>query len=331
MTLKLGVIGTGWISRAFIDAALLSKKYDFTAIYTRDLANGVTFTEDFEHVAIFNDLEEFVKTELDVIYIASPNALHFEQAKTAILAGKNVIVEKPAFSNPDEFEAIVQLSIKQHVLFFEAAKHLHEPSCDIIREFLSDKTIIGADFTFAKYSSKMPALLEGDLPNKFNKSFSGGLLADLGVYLLYAAHAFFGKPIYADYTATMLESGVDISGIGVLSYETFKVAIKTGGNYTSYLPNEIYTTDGTLTIDNISTPTLAFFTDLSGNKTPLNLKSQPQNMLEEAQDFAAILDNPNSRENFEHYEEWINIARDVAETSYAMRLKAGIIYDADQK
>ena len=33
---------------------------------------------------------------MDTVYIASPNSLHFEQAKQAILA-KNVIVEKPAF------------------------------------------------------------------------------------------------------------------------------------------------------------------------------------------------------------------------------------------
>ena len=32
MKLKLGVIGTGWISRAFIDAALSTKHYHFSAI-----------------------------------------------------------------------------------------------------------------------------------------------------------------------------------------------------------------------------------------------------------------------------------------------------------
>ena len=36
---------------------------------------------------------------MDTVYIASPNSLHFEQAKQAILAKKNVIVEKPAFQH----------------------------------------------------------------------------------------------------------------------------------------------------------------------------------------------------------------------------------------
>ena len=44
------------------------------------------------------DLKTFFNiAHMDTVYIASPNSLHFSQTKQAILAGKNVIVEKPAF------------------------------------------------------------------------------------------------------------------------------------------------------------------------------------------------------------------------------------------
>ena len=86
--LKLGVIGTSWIARSFIDAAHMTEKFQFSA--------------DFKDIQKFDNLDDFFKASLDIIYIASPNALHFEQAKAAILAGHNVIVEKPAFSNPKE-------------------------------------------------------------------------------------------------------------------------------------------------------------------------------------------------------------------------------------
>ncbi|GFH39782.1 Gfo/Idh/MocA family protein [Lactococcus insecticola] len=333
MKLKLGVIGTGWISRSFIDAALSTKKYTFDAIYTRRIESGVSFTEDFDSnkIEIFDNLAEFVASPLDVIYIASPNALHFEQTKTAILAGKNVIVEKPAFSNPTELDEIIKLAAQEKVLFFEAARNLHEKSFEIVRNFLADKTIIGADFTYAKYSSKMPALLNGELPNKFNAAFSGGLLADLGVYLLYAAHAFFGKPKYARYDAEILPSGVDVSGVGVLAYEDFKVAIKTGGNYNSYLPNEIYTTTGTLVLDAVNAISYARFIALDGTTTELPIVAVKNNMQEEAKDFANVLEAPNDYKQFEKYEEWLSIAINVAETSYAMRESAGIQFDADKK
>jgi predicted dehydrogenase len=48
--------------------------------------------------------------KLDVVYIASPNSLHFAQAKQAILAGKSVIVEKPAFSTKEEMDEIITLA-----------------------------------------------------------------------------------------------------------------------------------------------------------------------------------------------------------------------------
>lgn len=331
MTLKLGVIGTGWISRAFIDAALSTHDYTFSAIFTRSLASGITFTEDFEHVEVFDNLSEFVKADLDVIYIASPNALHFEQAKVAILAGKSVIVEKPAFSNPTELEEIIKLAAQMKVLFFEAARNFHEAAFEIIRAFLADKTVVGADFTYAKYSSKMPALLNGELPNKFNAKFSGGLLADLGVYLLYAAHTFFGKPKYAHYDAEVLDSGVDVSGVGILSYDGFKVALKTGGNYNSYLPSEIYTTTGTLVMDSVSSVGYARFTKLDGTTFELPIQPQKIGMQAEAKNFAKILKHPNTHQNFEQYEDWLNMAINVAETSYAMRESAGIKFDADEK
>lgn len=330
MTLKLGVIGTGAISHSFIDAALMTKKYHFSAIYTRNLATGVTFTEDFHHVDIFDQLSDFLASDLDVIYIASPNALHFEQAKAAIIAGKSVIVEKPAFSNPKELDTIIKLASKHQVFCFEAARNLHEKAFEIIRDFLADKVIVGADFTYAKYSSRMPALLDGELPNKFNPKFSGGLLADLGVYLLYAAHAFFGKPKYATYTAELLASGVDISGVGVLSYDGFKVALKTGGNYNSFLPNEIYTTSGTLVLDAVNAVKYARFIALDGTTRELPIKPVKHSLYDEAHDFAEILLNPTSPEKMDTYENWLNVAINVAATSYAMRESAGIIFDADK-
>ena len=62
------------------------------------------------------DLETFFGiAHMDTVYIASPNSLHFEQAKQAILAKKNVIVEKPAFSTPDEMAEIIELANKNRV------------------------------------------------------------------------------------------------------------------------------------------------------------------------------------------------------------------------
>lgn len=55
--------------------------------------------------------------------------------------------------------------------------------------------MLGADFNYAKYSSKMPDLLTGQTPNVFSDRFAGGVLMDLGIYPLYAAVRLLEKPM----------------------------------------------------------------------------------------------------------------------------------------
>ncbi|MEY8443603.1 Gfo/Idh/MocA family oxidoreductase [Lactococcus ileimucosae] len=328
--LKLGIIGTGWISSSFVEAAHLTKKYSLEAVYSRNLESAVSFTEDFDDVELYDDLDDFFKHDLDIVYIASPNAIHFEQAKAAILAGKNIIVEKPAFSNPRELTEIIRLSDENNVLFFEAARNIHEKSFETINLFLADKKIVGADFTYSKYSSKMPALLAGKLPNKFNSKFSGGLLADLGVYLLYAAIYWFDKPQSACYDAVILPSGVDISGIGSLDYGDFKVAIKCAGNLTSYLSCEIYTDQGTLILDGVHAITSAKFIKYDGSKEVLKITPPKHTLYDEASHFAEIIETKSTPATHALYKSLHQLAQDVSETSYMMRQSAGIVFEADK-
>ena len=328
--LKLGIIGTGWISASFVEAAQMTKKYHLEAVYSRHLESALSFSEDFSHVSLYENLDEFLMHDMDMIYIASPNAVHFEQAKKAIEAGHHIIVEKPAFSNPSELNEIISLANEKKVLFFEAARNIHEHAFEVIHEFLADKKVIGADFTYSKYSSKMPALLRGEVPNKFNAKYSGGLLADLGVYLLYAAVYWFGNPKSATYDAVILESGVDLSGIGSLDYGTFKVALKCAGNYNSYLPCEIYTTTGTLVLDSVNAIKSAKFIKNDGGVETIKIIPAKHPLIDEANHFAEIYETRETPSSCYLYKDLQDTAKDVAQISYQMRRAAGIVFDADQ-
>ena len=330
--LKLAIIGTGWISEDFVKASLSTQKYELTAVYSRSLEKAENFAQKFDStktIKTFSSLDDFFKDDFDLVYIASPNSLHFEHAKKAIKANKNLIVEKPAFSNPDQLDHIIKLSEINKVHFFEAARNIHEKSYKLIADFLSDKTITGVDFTYAKYSSKMKDLLSGQTPNTFSAKFSGGALADLGVYILYASAYFFGQPNKSFYNATLLDTGVDINGVGVLDYGDFRLALKTGKNLTSNLPAEIYTTDGTLTLDEITSISFAKFKSFDGQEITLDISQNEHAMAEEADDFADILNNP--KEHTRTYEKLLELARIVSATSFAMRQDAGIIFEADKK
>ena len=138
--LKLGVIGTGAISHHFIEAAHTSGKYQLVAVYSRKLETAATFASRYQDIQLFDQVEDFFKNSFDVVYIASPNSLHFAQAKAALSAGKHVILEKPAVTQPQEWLDLRHTAEKNHCFIFEAARNYHEKAFTIIKNFFSRQT-----------------------------------------------------------------------------------------------------------------------------------------------------------------------------------------------
>ena len=324
--LKLGIIGTGAISHHFIEAAHASQEFQLVAVYSRKLTTAQQFASSYTDVKLFNNLEDFFQSELDVVYIASPNSLHYSQAKAALSAGKHVILEKPAVTQPHEWQDLVKTAKENQCFIFEAARNYHEEAFITVKNFLADKQIFGADFNYAKYSSKMPDLLAGNTPNVFSDRFACGALMDLGIYPIYAAVRLFGKPTHATYQAQQLDNTIDLNGDGVLSYPEFQVHIKAGKNITSNLPCEIYTTDGTLTLNTIEHVRSAIFTDHQGNETHLPIQQVPHTMTEEVSAFANMINQPNQV----LYQFWLDDATHVHDLLYTMRQDAGIRFEAEK-
>ena len=324
--LKLGIIGTGAISHHFIEAAHASGEYQLVAVYSRKIETAATFASRYENIQLFDQLEDFFKSYFDVVYIASPNSLHYVQAKLALEMGKHVIIEKPAVTRPDEWQDLVQTAEKNHCFIFEAARNYHEEAFTIIKNFLADKQILGADFNYAKYSSKMPDLLAGLTPNVFSDRFAGGALMDLGIYPIYAAVRLFGKAKEATYQGQQLNNSIDLNGDGILFYPDFQVHIKAGKNITSNLPCEIYTTDGTLTLNTIEHVRSAIFSDHQGNQVHLPIQQAPHTMTEEVATFARMIQQP----DLNLYQTWLEDASSVHELLYTMRQTAGIRFEAEK-
>ena len=97
--INFGIIGTSWITDSFIECAQATSKWNLAAVYSRTEESAKKFAAKYESqkVELYTDLNKLVNdSNLSAIYIASPNILHYEQAKLALNAGKNVILEKPS-------------------------------------------------------------------------------------------------------------------------------------------------------------------------------------------------------------------------------------------
>ncbi|EOL48948.1 oxidoreductase NAD-binding Rossmann fold protein [Enterococcus phoeniculicola] len=332
--INLGIIGTNWISGQFVEAALSTGEYELTAVYSRKLATAQAFGEPFGEVEYATDLHTFFGIQhMDTVYIASPNSLHFGHAKEAILAGKNVIVEKPAFSTPEEMDEIISLANEQHVFFFEAARNFHEKGFQKVRDLLPLKNeILGASFTYMKYSSRYDQVLDGGEPNIFSPHFSGGALMDLGVYLVYTAVAWFGMPNEVHYFARKVSTGVDGLGWGILRYDLFDVTIQPGKIGDSYATSEVYFDKGTLVLNGVNAIEDVVYHDRNlKQREKIEIHPAENPMAEEALNFAKVISHPTDSKYGILYEEWVELARNVNQVIYDLRKSAGIIFDADSK
>jgi predicted dehydrogenase len=332
--LKLGIIGTNWITAKFIEAALATNSYELVAVYSRTIEKAKSFADKFTgDTELFSELEEFFSNKkMDVVYIASPNSLHFEQARAAIEHGKNVIVEKPAFSNPEEMDEIIHLATVKNVFYFEALRGIHEESFSKLKDYLEDKNVYGAHLTMAKYSSRMGNLLDGEEPNIFSLKFSGGALMDLGVYVVYPLVALFGMPDNAKYHPQLLTTGADGHGVGTLFYEDFEASFFVGKDVTSFNESEIFLEDGTVRIDSISEVQKIDVVNHQGAVvSTLDFSFHENSMIDEAKDFYQVMMHPTNPKLGDKYQEWTELSRSVSQVMYWMREDAGIVFAADNK
>lgn len=250
---KFGVIGSGWIAEEFVKGSKLVDGFEFSAMYSRTYEKGKSFSEKFNKVPIYTDLSEFAESDIDAVYIASPNSLHFEQSKMMLESGKHVLCEKPATITPQEFIQLRELANEKNLVYTEAIMMLHLPHKNVIKnELKSLGNISTAHFDFSQLSSKYQALKNGEKPNIFNPKMYTGCLRDLGIYCFYPAVEFFGQPNKIWSSAGFVSTGADGYGTAVLDYDDKQVTLTYSKIGQDFCGSQIAGDRGTLTFGSIS-------------------------------------------------------------------------------
>lgn len=331
--LQLGTIGTSWITDSFIEAAVATTYYELHTIYSRTEESGQKFAEKYGEVSVETNLELFIKNpQLDVIYIASPNSLHFEQSLFALKAKKHVMVEKPATLNVDQWDELLRVAKENEVFILEAARHVHLPNLAVIADEIKKLgTIRGATFPFLQYSSRYDNVLAGEEPNVFSLKFAGGVLMDLGIYPVYTAVALFGEPKEALYFPQKIVTGVDGIGTAIFRYDTFDLTILMSKNAVSSYEAEIYGEEDTLIIDHVTELNQARLLNIRTlEEKDLILEEQHEdNMRYEAETLAKMIANKDSQETLKRYEELSELARIVSGLLDEMRKQANIVFEGE--
>ncbi len=248
---KFATVGAGWMVDAFLDAAKdVGPEFVHDAVYSFRKEEGEVFAKKHGIDRIYTDLDELGKSDIDAVYIANPNALHYPTAKKLLNYGKHVLCEKTSVVTSAQLEELYRLADKRGVVFIEAIKSLYMPEAETIRRAMKKLGHVHmAKFDFCRFSSKYPAFLKGERPNIFNPALAAGGLMDMGIYSVYPAVFFFGEPLEVKAQVNFMSTGADLAGTVLLGYPDTHVNICWSKGSTSHHDSIIQGDRGVLHMD----------------------------------------------------------------------------------
>lgn len=221
--IKLGTIGSGFIVHAILNGVKQTEGISLEAVYSRTEQKGRELAEEFGAKKIYTDLEElFADPQVNYIYVASPNNLHYTHTKMALEHGKNVLCEKPMCPQRKQVEELIALAEEKHLILLDATPTAFLPNLEVVKELLPEVGRVRLVLSsYSQYSSRYDNLLAGEVPNVFSPDFAGGCLQDINYYNLYLNVTLFGRPEKGRYYPNICRTGVDTSGVAILQYPDF--------------------------------------------------------------------------------------------------------------
>ncbi|NBJ02418.1 gfo/Idh/MocA family oxidoreductase [Lachnospiraceae bacterium] len=221
--LCLGTIGTGSIVHTILDQVNVTDGIRLTAVYSRTEEKGRQVAAEYGADRVYTDLDAFLADEeMNTVYIASPNLLHYEQTRKTLLAGKHVICEKPFCTKADQARELTALAKEKRLFLADAVPTAFLPNLEVLKRELPKvgkvRLVLG---NYSQYSSRYDLVLQGEVPNVFNPEYGGGCLMDINFYNVYLNAALFGKPMSSVYYPNRCGELADTSGVLIMQYDGF--------------------------------------------------------------------------------------------------------------
>ncbi|WP_367365967.1 Gfo/Idh/MocA family protein [Pediococcus parvulus] len=142
-TINVGLIGIGtWAQYGVIPILNLLPQFRLLAIQSRSLNKAQNFAQDHKVPFYYDNEDKLLRNDkIDLIMVTTPAPTHFQYAKKAILAGKNVYTEWPLTTNKTQSQELVDLAKENHVRTFVGFQRRYSPSARFFKDLLDQKRI----------------------------------------------------------------------------------------------------------------------------------------------------------------------------------------------
>ncbi len=220
--LRVAIVGFGnHVVKDILSCFTRDSEMEIARIY--DVRTPAKFEIAFPaFAAMFTDALDDILSDatIDVVYIATPIAFHFDYACAALRAGKHVWCEKPLTESLKRTRILVALAQERTLFLGEVSMYQHHRQFSWLKQEIADRQAAGERFIGARARFSIPELAPTNF--RYSKDLGGGALLDVGYYPLSMAAGLFGLPqdlLANGFVSVLL--GVDLSGVALLSYAGF--------------------------------------------------------------------------------------------------------------
>ncbi len=250
--MNVGILSTGIIAGAMARTLSAMEGATCLAVASRELDKAHAFAKAHNIPRAYGSYDELITDkDIELVYVALPNTLHYKYTKRTLEAGKPVLCEKPFTVTAAEAESLVAISREKSVFLCEAMWTRFMPVVPMIRQRL-EKGCIGKIVSLQANLGYRLTHVE----RLVKHAYAGGALLDLGVYPINFARMYHSAPIDEVISdAVLTDERVDEQNSILLHYRDGVTA----SLYSTMLANTdrrgvIYGTNGYLAVDNINNP-----------------------------------------------------------------------------
>jgi predicted dehydrogenase len=206
-TIHWGILGTGRIAHKFASDLKLVEDAELIAVGSRSPKSADDFCKDFPVKHSHGSYEALVKNpDVDVIYIATPHNLHYENTLLCLRYSKAVLCEKPFAMNTRQAAAMIALAKEKKVFLMEALWTKFHPHYIKMLEMIGQGLLGEIRSVLVNFGFKPIAPIPARL---FDPALGGGTVMDIGIYNVFIAVSVLGKPDHIEATMTPASTGVD--------------------------------------------------------------------------------------------------------------------------
>ncbi|MEP6645603.1 MAG: Gfo/Idh/MocA family oxidoreductase [Saprospiraceae bacterium] len=189
--LNIGIVGAGEFA-AFAAKAFL-KVEGVSIVAVTDINESVAAQMAIDlNAKLYTTIEQLLAdSKVDLVYIATPPSLHFQQSYLALKAGKHVICEKPAALLTTDAETLASYAQAHKLLYVVNLMQRYNPLYDVVKQIVDEQWL--GEFVhgfFENYASDEKLIPEHWF---WSEEMSGGIFIEHGVHFFDMFNGWLGK------------------------------------------------------------------------------------------------------------------------------------------